>query len=387
MKPDQLPPFLYAIWDQSHRIQSKETFTTLKNNWDSFVNTIQSEIPAINYASNEELLYLGELSPGCNLCRSGQWDCFFLNSKCNLNCSFCISPMNSSASFCGSNIGPSPKNNAAEYIKNDIQGISFSGGEPLLQREKLFQWLDESSQIPNIQCRWIYTNGLLLTEKLLLELSAHNLDEIRFNVAATNYQHPHLLSIMKKAGQILPTITIEIPVIPEDESALLKALPEWVNCGVKFLNFHELIYEPGSRSTQMIGQRMPITFPDGHQFWINPESSKTTKKIFQAIAQNNFPISLNYCSTIGKWRQLTQRREQLLNSQLESFEKYIGDGIIESIFHVTKDSYSPINHSNLPDLINQHPFDSFYRVQRMGNLTSNQSKNQWVAFEPIYEGF
>ena len=387
MNPDQLPTFLTQIWKQSQNNKEHKTFSSLKSRWNSFVEVIQSEIPTIHYDPNKELLYLGEISPGCSLCRSGQWDCFFVTSKCNLNCDFCISPISTGNLFSGSNLGPSPLNNAQLYSQLGIQGISISGGEPLLDKAKLFQWLEECNTSPLFSHCWLYTNGLLADESVLKELAARGLDEIRFNSAATAYNNQNILTNISLAATIIPIATIEIPLIPEDELQILTMLPDWVRCGVKHLNFHELIYEPGSRSAQMPGKRIPITFPDGHSFEINPDSAQSAKRIFHEIAKQKDPISLNFCSTIGKWRQLTTRREQLLKSHREPFETYIGDGILECIYQLSKEGYSPIKETQLETLINSFPSNNFYRVQRMINLTPSQQKKHWIAFEIIHEGW
>lgn len=72
-----------------------------------------------------------------------------------------------------------------------IEGISFSGGEPFKYLDKIYEWLtfvNENYSHLNLY-KWIYTNGVLVTEESCLKLREHGLNEIRFDLAATNYSN------------------------------------------------------------------------------------------------------------------------------------------------------------------------------------------------------
>jgi hypothetical protein len=148
-------------------------------------------------------------------------------------------------------------------------------------------------------------------------LSELGLDEIRFNLAATGYTHPEVLEHVKKAVRNLPVVTVEIPAIPEDAAALLAALPVWADLGVRYLNLHELMFEPGTPSALRAGPRQDLLTPDGHETQFHPASRELTLHVMQAVQAQGLTLAVNDCSMQNKLRQLRGRR-RLVGKYLES---------------------------------------------------------------------
>ena len=386
MKPEHLPPFLYEAKCQAEEKTDLKGFKELVDDWHTFANQTIETFPAANYAAEKELLYLGDVSPGCVLCREGKWDCLFVTHQCNLNCPFCISPRSDGLAFAGSNIG-NPSELKDFYTELDVQGVSFSGGEALLEPARLTNWMNEVNQISNIQYQWIYTNSLLLSDAVMESLSSQGIDEVRVNTAAAGYTHPQILDALKKASAYFSTVTIEIPMIPEGSASVLAALPQWVECGVKFLNLHEFIYEPDSNSASFAGERQSVQLPDEKQVCFNPESQQAVTCVFEAVHEHEYPISVNFCSTVGKWKQLTKRREMLLPKTMKPFENYTGEGIIERYYRVSRDSYVPVLAEDVTKQIGQAPTENYYRLERIAPLSPKERKEHWIQFDTIHEGF
>jgi len=382
MMMSKLPPFLQEAHDHALRNGANNN-RFLTHRWQDFVIRACNKFPDLHYDKSNELLSLGRISPGCKLCRSGQWDCFFVTPKCNLSCDFCLSPQDLSEDFQGSNWGNDLQKNLEFYQSFDILGVSFSGGEPLLKQKDLINWVEMCHKDPNMTHIWLYTNGLLLNQEVLKSLAQSGLDEIRVNAAATGYQHPHVMEMLQLASKYFNWVTIEIPLIPGQSDQLISAIPHWIDLGVQILNMHELLFEPGSNAEKLAGERIAIHLPDGHHTAISPESDTIALNVFGEVIRNRLPIGVNYCSTVGKWRQLTARRELFLSKVKEPYETYLGDGILESFFIIEKDQAEPIPTQLVESIQKTHKGQTIYHLQRMLPLSLREKQKNWIFFEAI----
>lgn len=158
----------------------------------------------------------GELSPGCMSCGQGTWSCIFIDCLCTAKCFYCPQdrknkkeqpPNESGLNF----------DNADDYVdyleKFKFKGASFSGGEPLLEYEKVLTYIRKiRERLGRDIYIWLYTNGDLVDKNKLNTLKEAGLNEIRFDIAARNYD----LKAAKMAIGIIDRVTVEIPAIPED---------------------------------------------------------------------------------------------------------------------------------------------------------------------------
>jgi len=380
---NELAPFLQQVYDQVTQKHAAEHDEILDKNWRVFTESIQKQHPEISYDENTRLLTMGNISPGCVLCRMGKWDCYFITPHCNLDCDFCYSQKRSSDHFTGSNLGEQLQENFKQYQQLGIHGLSFSGGEALLKKQAVYQWLEQASQITTLEHIWLYTNGLILDEATIRDLSRLGLDEIRFNAAASGYQNQHVLEMIEKAAQHLDWVTIEIPLIPEDEAILLSSIKLWFERGIRVLNIHELLYEPGSNAENLPGEKQPVSLPDGHRTAISPFSAELAKKVFQTVKTLNIPLGVNYCSTAGKWQQLTARRETLLPFTQEKNEYYLGNGMLESYYKSDGHGVRILSLEELKTLNRENRAKKVYRLVRMAPLSTNESRKNWLKFEVL----
>ena len=65
----------------------------LRAEWEQYLRMVEAEFPEVLIVDDGDTVCLGELSPGCVRCKSGEWDCSFITPICNLRCEFCISPL------------------------------------------------------------------------------------------------------------------------------------------------------------------------------------------------------------------------------------------------------------------------------------------------------
>jgi pyruvate formate-lyase activating enzyme-like uncharacterized protein len=246
-----------------------------------------------------------ELSKGCRLCQQGKWLCIYITYKCTAGCPFCPSPFHDDRIF--SSFGNN-KENILEYLKIiDFGGISFSGGDPFLVFDRMYDWLIFFKKHLPKYYYWVYTNGLAVDEDKLEKLAIEGMDEIRFNIAATDYMSPTIWEKIKKARKNFSYVTIEIPSIKNDYRKLIEALDKAEEIGIDYLNLHDYILSAHELKTT----REPV-----NEFLLNKtnvlrylvSSVENTNKIAGLINSQDYHFHINHCSMEQKEGQMLQRR-------------------------------------------------------------------------------
>lgn len=237
-----------------------------------------------------------KLSPGCRACLEGNWSCLFITGNCNCRCFYCPTAQD---------VGGDPGTNNLDFPKVDdyvdylarfgFSGASISGGEPLLVLEKSLKYLRAiRRRLGDGIHLWLYTNGTLLTADIARRLRDAGLDEIRVDIGATGYA----LDQVQLAVGIIPHITIEIPAIPEEETLLRGKLAEMADCGVNYLNLHQLRLTNHNYS-QLAGRG--YTFLHGESVTVL-ESELTALELLRCSLDQQLALGVNYCSFVYKNR-------------------------------------------------------------------------------------
>jgi pyruvate formate-lyase activating enzyme-like uncharacterized protein len=270
----------------------------------------------------------GKLSPGCMSCGQGTWSCIFINCLCTANCFYCPQdpknkkdqpPVESGLIF----------DNPDDYVdyleKFKFKGASFSGGEPLLEYEKVLTYTRKiRERLGKGIYIWLYTNGDLVDKKRLNALKEAGLNEIRFDIAARNYN----LKALKMAIGIIDTVTVEIPAVPEDYEILKRCLPLMKAIGVAHLNLHQLFANQhcykqfnDRRYTFLHQPNIPVL-----------ESEMTALRIIKYAVDKNIGLPINYCCSIYKHRfQQKAYRERFQTFIKERYEGSTESGFIRRL--------------------------------------------------------
>ncbi len=302
----------------------------LREGWAQHIARVRADLPQAVIEDDGEVLYLGAISPGCQACKAGTWDCVFVGMKCNLSCPFCYSPTSLPDAYAGSPFGGTLPDIVRGHARTTITGVSFSGGEPFLYRDRFFDWVARVRAASPDMYLWAYTNGVLADEDSLRCLGGLGLQEIRFNCAATGYTDLVVMRNLEHAARHLPAVTVEVPAVPDHADQLLAALRQWMECGVRFLNLHELIYETGTLSASLPGERCEIRFEDGHRSAFDPRSRLLTHRAMCEVASRGLRLAVNDCSMQSKIRQIRGRRRALAPIARQPFEELVGDARLES---------------------------------------------------------
>ena len=379
-----LPACLQPIWMEATRYRPPEnTLDRLRRAWKAHLAQARQRVPDVRVQGQGEGLYLGELSPGCRACKEGAWDCIFTTMRCNLDCPFCYSPHAIPQDFVGSAFGTTPGQIAANHARTEITGISFSGGEPFTDVQALFEWVAWFTRRCPDKYYWVYTNGLLADEKHLERLGTLGVHEIRFNVAATGYDHPTVTENLGAAVRLIPHVTVEIPAVPEHADKLLSCLENWCAQGVHYLNLHELIYEPGTNSASMRGARQSVVTEDGHRSAYNPQSRALTLAVMERVQKQGLPLSVNDCSLQSKLGQLRGRRQSLAPLTKAPHERLLDGESYESYcaYHAGQETLF-FDRESLPKMRRRYPERQFARLVRTAPL-SLHGESRWIVFETL----
>lgn len=237
-----------------------------------------------------------ELSPGCRLCVEGSWSCLFVNGRCNLSCFYCPSAQDDIGEPTTNNLSFSSAEHYLAYLQHfGFRGFSLSGGEPLLTLERSLNYLvTVKKHFGDKIHSWIYTNGSLVTPDILARLRDCGLDEIRFDIGARDYS----LDKAFLAVEQIPTVTIEIPAVPEEKERLRMTLKKMADGGINFLNLHQLRLT--NYNYRHLRER-PYTYLHGEKITVL-ESELTALELLKHARDQQLVLPINYCSFVFKNR-------------------------------------------------------------------------------------
>lgn len=246
--------------------------------------------------------YLNSLSPGCWCCGKGAWACVFISHSCTRDCFFCLRKQQEAKDFVPyveRDIKFDSVGRFIEYLGSfHFEGVSFSGGEPFMKFDRLYEYIMTIRKtFGNQHYIWVYTNGDLVNESKLKRLAEGDLNEIRFDLSARDYD----LKPLSLALAHVPNVTVEIPAIPEDVERVKSLLPRLESMGVKNINLHQLMindYNAGAFKAR----GYTVLHNDRYDDWFGIlESELTALEILNHAAENNMGIGVNYCSRLYKY--------------------------------------------------------------------------------------
>ena len=277
----------------------------------------------VEYRFHHTKLVYQDLSPGCRLCGEGAWSCLFINNLCNGRCFFCPSAQISKSEPATNGIPfPNPRDYIDYIQKFNIQGAGISGGEPLLTFDRTLRFVDKIKKtFGQALYLWLYTNGLVADQEKLTKLQEAGLDEIRFNLIASDYD----LSKIKMAVSLIPTVTVEIPAAPDHAERLKRLLHELQDLGVRFLNLHQLRCTPHNARAMI---QKGYTLLHGPKATVL-ESELTALRTIQYAIENRIQLPINYCSFVYKdGAQTLAYRQRLAALICKPFEDITALGAI-----------------------------------------------------------
>lgn len=278
------------------------------------------------------------LSPGCRSCKDGRWICIFPGFACNAQCRFCPRLTEEMARKPPmSQVTLDLLLMAIDAHKDEISGISVSGGELFFKNYDIAKEFIKRvrTSYPDIYL-WGYTNGIAAEADNMQELRDLGLDELRFNLAATDFDQGIIDKVRDYAVKIFPWISVEVPIYGESFDHLIKRekLKELSDIGVKQLNLAEIrVPSPGAEDKDISpAARHFLNTEELYQFDYMSlrvlsvvKSRLYTYDILEYAHRQNIDIRINDCSQEAKFVQIagrTARGLDKISSDVDAFANY-----------------------------------------------------------------
>lgn len=240
---------------------------------------------------------------GCRSCLLGTGlSAIRKTNRCNLNCPFCynygeldsIAPVGEGLWEIG----------GTKFYEKDLallfstqkkpSGISYVYLEPFMEIEKYYGVIRRFSEAGVHQ--HMYTNGTLCTEENLRALGEAGLDELRFNLGASNCAD-RVIEYIGIAKRYIPHVGIETPMTPEFFDAFLKKQQAILGTGLDFINCAELHLNANN-----IGNYMDESLYISRLGYISPIWSRSlTLRLMKIAGDEGWPIAVHDCSNRTKF--------------------------------------------------------------------------------------
>lgn len=291
------------------------TFAQIEEAIDARNEKLMSEIKGLK-TLDHRTYYVGsddKFPKGCRSCLTGTGlSAIRKTNKCNLNCKFCynygelddISPVGEGMWDIGGSKLYEKDIDLLLSIHQKPTGISYVYLEPFMEIEKYYSVIKKFSDAKIYQ--HMYTNGTLATERNLRELAEAGLNELRFNLGATNCSD-RVIEKIGIAKQYIENVGIETPMTPEffklffkKKQAILDTKPDFINCAELHLNENNIY--------NYYGENMYIC----RQGYISPIWSRELTFKFMKIAyEENWDLVVHDCSNYTKFaRGLNQSSKE-----------------------------------------------------------------------------
>ena len=240
---------------------------------------------------------------GCRSCLMGTGlSAIRKTNKCNLVCKFCynygelddIPPVGEGMWEIGGTRYYEKDIDLLLAIQDKPTGVSYVYLEPFMEIEKYYNMIRKFRASGVHQ--HMYTNGTLATEENLKALGEAGLDELRFNLGASNVSDKVVANIAL-AKKYIPKVGIETPMTPEFYKTFFKKKETILATGVDFINCAELHLNENNIEN-FYGEDMYMS----RQGYISPVWSRELTLKFMAIAlEEDWAPLIHDCSNYTKF--------------------------------------------------------------------------------------
>ena len=279
------------------------------------IEALKKEIPGLKSLCGRSC-YVGEeenFPGGCRSCLLGTGlSAIRKTNKCNIECRFCY---NYGELDCQPPIGEGMwEIGGCKYREEDVElllsmgnrptGVSYVYLEPFMEIEKYYGIIRRFRNAGIHQ--HMYTNGLLANEENLKALGEAGLDELRFNLGATNCSD-RVIEAIGIAKKYIPKVGIETPMTPEFFESFFEKKDRILATGVDFINCAELHLNPNN-----IGNYEGESMYCYRHGYISPIwSHELTMRLMKAAAEERWGIVIHDCCNRTKFaRDLNLRAHE-----------------------------------------------------------------------------
>lgn len=281
------------------------TFAQIEAAIDARNDKLMADIKHLKTLENRTLFVGNEskFSKGCRSCLLGTGlSAIRKTNQCNLACKFCYNygklentrPVGEGLWDIGGTKFYEKDLDLLLSIHQKPTGISYVYLEPFMEIEKYYSIIKKFHEAGIYQ--HLYTNGTLATEETLKALGEAGLDEIRFNLGASNCSDQVIANI-GLAKKYIKNVGIETPMTPEffdtffkKKDAIFATKLDFINCAELHLNENNI--------GNYYGENLYIC----RQGYISPIWSRELTLKFMKIAdEENWDLVVHDCSNYTKF--------------------------------------------------------------------------------------
>lgn len=263
------------------------------------------------FRNNGKSVSFGELSPACIRCRTGVKSVSeFISLACHRSCWFCFNE--NQCDFQTYRTRQKDWRGELSAFQKSMGGLDFialTGGEPLLHPEETCAFFTKARHDnPSSHLR-LYTSGDQLTSTLLTDLARAGLDEIRFSVKLDDgpERRRRTMERIHAAVSYIPTVMVEMPVIPGTHDVMTALLQELEDIGAFGINLLELcfpLHHPKSfeaRGLELRPDPFTVLYDYGYAGALPIQGSEELAlQLMSEEIDRGTRISLHYCSLENK---------------------------------------------------------------------------------------
>ncbi|WP_139905770.1 radical SAM protein [Clostridium thermarum] len=281
------------------------TFAQIEAAIDHRNDRLMSEINGLKTLKNRTYFVGNEskFPKGCTSCLFGTGlSAIRKTNKCNIECKFCYNygeldsqpPIGEGIWEIGGTKFYEKDIDLLLSIQQKPTGVSYVYLEPFMEIEKYYPVIKKFSAAGIHQ--HLYTNGTLATEESLKALGEAGLDELRFNLGASNCSDKVIKNIVI-AKKYIKKVGIETPMTPEFFEAFFKKKQAILDTKLDFINCAELHLNENNIHNYY-GENMYIS----RHGYISPIWSRELSLKFMKIAvEENWDLAVHDCSNHTKF--------------------------------------------------------------------------------------
>ena len=282
-------------------------FSQIERAAESRFQALLAEIPGLKQlGAGPSSLFVGpeeRFPAGCRSCLLGTGlSAVRKTNRCNARCPFCydfgvldtIPPIGEGLWEIGGGKYREEDLSLLFSLQGKPTGIAYVYLEPMMEIEKYYGIIRRFHDAGVHQ--HLYTNGMGATEDRLRALGEAGLDEIRFNLGASDTSDA-VLENMKTAKRFIPQVGIETPMTREfdqqfhaKKNRILKSGIDFMNCAELHLNENNL---PNYWGESLYFFRMGYLSP--------VFSRELTLRLMKQAAEEQWPLVLHDCSNHTKF--------------------------------------------------------------------------------------
>lgn len=321
-KKDALAWFeFFAALPEDEELMTKQreiayaAFAQIERAVDAQNDALSSEIRHLKTLENRTY-YVGpdgKFPRGCLSCLMGSGlSAVRKTNKCNAACKFCydygeldaIPPIGEGMWEIGGTKFYEKDIDLLLSIQKKPTGIAYVYLEPFMEIEKYYAVVRKFRDAGIHQ--HLYTNGIPANEDNLRALGEAGLDEIRFNLGASN-SSDRVIENMAVARRYIPYVGIETPMTPEFFAQFLAKKDKILSTGIDFINCAEL-HLNANNIDNYAGENLYLC----RHGYISPIwSRQLTLKLMKIADDEQWNIAVHDCSNRTKFaRDLNLRGKE-----------------------------------------------------------------------------